>query len=142
MSTNEEKEFEREVHLWQKGVQEELDKKQVPKELDQFVSNLLLEKSSSISKKALFTGIAAILIASFVMPIIYLSLSKHAESHSAIQFKGDMNQDSEINMVDAFLLYKKLNNDKNFKGDLNGDGVTDQADVNWLAVTSVKVGLL
>lgn len=142
MSTNEENEIEREVHLWQKGVQAELDKKQVPKELDQFVSNLLMEPSFSKSKKALIAGIAAILIASFTVPIIFLNQSKPTESHSVFQFTGDMNNDSEINMVDAFLLQKKLKNDKSFKGDLNGDGVTDQADVNWLAENSLKVGLL
>jgi hypothetical protein len=82
------------------------------------------------------TGLAAGLAAVIV---IVISLNRPPASKSIV--KGDVNGDSQFNMVDALALAKHIAaNDKLERAwDVNGDGVIDQKDVDVIAAAAVSL---
>jgi hypothetical protein len=80
----------------------------------------------------LATGLAAVIV-------IVISLNRSPASKSIV--RGDVNGDSQFNMVDALALAKHIAaKDKLERAwDVNGDGVIDQRDVDAIAAAAVSL---
>lgn len=142
MSNDIEKEQSEDAHLWVKGISKELENIESPKSLDDFVLGIIPLRTKNKIHKFPRIALAMILVISFGAIWISLVNEEPSIKKPIATILGDMNNDSQINMVDAFLFHKMLQEGKAFEGDLNHDSKTDQLDVNWLVEKSLQARLL
>ncbi|HET6247840.1 MAG TPA: dockerin type I repeat-containing protein [Tepidisphaeraceae bacterium] len=85
-----------------------------------------------------WTAAAASLAAAVAIVFIVRASFFHRPAPVA---KGDINANGKVDMLDAYLLAKHLAaGDKiDQKWDMNGDGVVDQRDVDWIANHAVQI---
>jgi len=67
--------------------------------------------------------------------------SASPQSHGLAYVREDLNRDGEVNILDAFMLARKLQNPplSDPKLDVNGDGVIDYRDVETIAAHAVSL---
>jgi hypothetical protein len=77
--------------------------------------------------------------AAMVTVAIRLFAPIQANNHSQLAQAGDVNHDSKVNILDAYIVARHIARHESLDAawDINGDGVVDQKDVDLIAAMSV-----
>jgi hypothetical protein len=113
----------------------------IPGRLD---ARILSSAKSGYSKRMIFRRPGRwLMVAGTLAATVAILLVLHAE-HLTPLFRlarEDINRNGKVDMLDAYVLAKKIDAGEKLdpKWDVNGDGVVDQADVDWIANAAVHI---
>jgi hypothetical protein len=123
----------------------ELHRIDVPATID---ASVLLRSRATIARNhrrrrlLQWAGAAASAAAAIVLAITILHDRRPAQAPPSVALRQDLDGNGRVDILDAFWLARKLDKGASQAAawDINGDGKVDQADVDSIAASAVRVG--
>ncbi len=121
-----------------------LQREQLRQEADRTFAGGLLTWNWKVAGLVGAVGVAACLTTVLVPDLFSGSPSQGPADVQPVALRGDFNTDGSVNIVDAYLLARSLDDESLRAGlpptwDLTADGAIDQADVDHLATLAVQL---
>lgn len=129
--------------LWEDLKRVEAGRRAVPPEIDRLILSSARARLARFGRLNLFLrwGGAVGAIAAAVLLSVYIVHPATRSGPRVTWRADDLNRDGSVDILDAYLLARRIEGgEKMAGGDVNGDGVIDQRDVDALAHRAVSLG--